>query len=140
MLIYRLAIFFPALVMIVAGGESGGFVPSNTSEIVDMHDPSRVCNSPIPVPVFGDVGGVVNNVPMVCGRNIINPNYTGSCYKFNTGDYTWTYSHEMITGRLGSASASFHDHLWVTGGYYKKSTEYVTLSGSSPGPDLPSQR
>ena len=126
--------------MIVSGDIYGRSDRSNTSEIVDMHDPSRVCNSPVPVPVFGDIGGVVNNVPMVCGRNIINPNYTGSCYKFNTGDYTWTYSHDMLTKTLGSASVSFHDHLWVTGGYYTKSTEFVTLSGSSPGPDLPSQR
>ena len=104
---------------------------SYTSEIVDMHDPSRVCNSPVPIPVIGDVGGVINNVPLVCGQ--------GSCYKFNTGNFTWTYSHEIINGRWGSASASFHDHLWVTGGY-TKSTEFVTLSGSSPGPDLPAQR
>ena len=125
--------------MIVTGLDWTDSGQSNTSEIVDMHDPSRVCNSPVPVPVFGDTGGVVNNVPMVCGRNSTN-NYIGSCYKFNTGDYTWTYSHDMLTGGYGSASVSFHDHLWVTGGYYTKSTEFVTLSGSSPGPDLPSQR
>ena len=146
-------ISFPALVMIVGGkgaDQSGMGYLSTTSEIVDMDDPSRVCNSPVtyPNPVGYPIGGTVNSVPMVCGGYGATNNFEKSCYTFTstsaiTNNYAWTYSHDMITGGYAFASANFIDHLWVTGGVVLdtlQSTQFVTLSGASPGPELPSPR
>ena len=126
---------------------------STTSEIVDMDDPSRVCNSPVtyPNPVGFAIGGTVNSVPMVCGgygATYDISNFEKSCYTFTstsiiTNNYAWTYSHDMITGGYAFASANFIDHLWVTGGVELatlQSTQFITLSGASPGPELPSPR
>ena len=44
----------------------------------------------------------------------------------------------MSVGRWNAASIVINDNiLWVTGGYGGASTEYVTVTGSMIGPDLP---
>ena len=137
--------------MIVAGYSKLHEAPTvwyrpNTSEIVDMDDPSRICNSPVtyPNPVWNAIGGTVNSIPMVCGGSSATNYHETSCYKFDTDNFAWTFSHDLITGRNSAASSNFIDQLWVTGGITgtgrTKSTEFVTLTGTLPGPDLPSPR
>ena len=129
--------------MIVAGKTNNIYTKATTSEIVDMEDPTRVCKSPVtyPNPVGAAIGGLVNSVPMVCGGTSYGTIYEKSCYQFDAKNYIWNYSHDMGQDRTLSASANFCGFLWVTGGDNKgssNSTELVNLSGSIPGPELPS--
>ena len=108
-----------------------------------------MCNNwpKFPFGVAGATGGLIGDTVIICGGSdsgsfdVSLRNYVDECYSL-TSEKTALVTH-MSIGREDAASIVINDNtLWVTGGYnvnggYLASTEYVTVTGTMPGPDLP---
>ena len=92
-------------------------------------------NFPIGVSIV--TGGLIGDTVIICGG--FDSGYIYECYSL-TSEKATLVTH-MSVGRLYAASVVLNDNtLWVTGGYnigILASTEYVTLTGTIIGPDLP---
>jgi N-acetylneuraminic acid mutarotase len=93
-----------------------------------------MCNNwpEIPISVGGATGGLIGNTVMICEGD--------KCYSLTSEKAT--LATHMSFSRAGAASIVINDTtLWVTGGNYNfgllASTEYVTMTKTMPGPDLP---
>ena len=105
----------------------------------------NLCNNwpDFPIGVHGATGGLIENTVMICGGddNGFGLNYVDECYSL-TSEKATLVTH-MSVGRQYAASIVLNDKtLWVTGGYNYplgdlSSTDYVTMTGTMPGPDLP---
>ena len=95
---------------------------------------------------YGATGGLIGNTALICGGyGKINSSFSSSslddCYSMTSQKVTLVT--HMSVKRYHAASIVLNDNtLWVTGGESKDgypiaSTEYVKMSGSMPGPDLP---
>ena len=98
-----------------------------------------MCNNwpNFPIGVSGATGGLIGDTVIICGGWDVD-----ECYSL-TSEKATLVTH-MSVGREYAASIVINDNtLWVTGGYsyggggYLASTEYVTVTGTMPGPDLP---
>ena len=96
-----------------------------------------MCNN-WPINEKGAAGGLIGSTVIICGG------YDYECYSL-TSEKTTLVTHMSIR-RIGAASIVINDNtLWITGGQgnvggnyeYLKSTDYVTVTGTLPGPDLP---
>jgi hypothetical protein len=98
------------------------------------------CNNwpDFPIGTKGATGGLIGDTVIICGGY---PNFVDECYSM-TSEKATLVTH-MSVGRDGAASIVINDNtLWVTGGYgygasIYASTEYVTVTGTMLGPDLP---
>ena len=100
-----------------------------------------------PISVYEATGGLIGDSVIICGGWIFIPgwgngyNPVNECYSM-TSEKATIVTH-MSAGRFGAASIVFNDNtLWVTGGnngnaVYLASTEYVKMTGTMIGPDLP---
>ena len=100
-----------------------------------------MCNNwpNFPIGFGGATGGLIGDTVIICGG--IAGSYVDECYSL-TSEKATLVTH-MSVGRWYAASIVINDNtLWVTGGWnyppgYLASTEYVTLTGTMLGPDLP---
>ena len=98
-----------------------------------------MCNNwpDFPIAVEGVTGGLIGNTVMICGGYGVD--YFDECYSLTSEKATQVI--HMSIGRLSAASIVLNDNtLWVTGGYHDDllaSTEYVRVTGTMPGPNLP---
>ena len=98
------------------------------------------CNNwpDFPISVRGATGGLIGDIVIICG-GYNGPLYVNECYSL-TSEKATLVTH-MSVGREYAASIVINDNtLWVTGGYYGgylSSTEYVKMTGTMPGTDLP---
>ena len=98
------------------------------------------CNNwpDFPIGVEGATGGLIGDTVIICG-GYDGGSYVDECYSL-TSEKATLVTH-MSVGRYSAASIVLNDNtLWVTGGYYYgslASTEYVTVTGTMLGPDLP---
>ncbi len=119
------------------------------SEVIDLQNPSANCDSLADSPVLTQaVGGLMNGaIPILCGgstdpSNMVTSTYSDKCYSLGNPNPLVT----LTRARFGSAAIMLDNGaLWVTGGidgtgFVTKSTEFVNLAGSTPGPDLPMAR
>jgi N-acetylneuraminic acid mutarotase len=96
-----------------------------------------MCNNwpDYPISVWQALGGLIGNTVLICGGS----SYVDECYSL-TSEKATLVTH-MSVGRRYAASIVINDKtLWVTGGNNggsHASTEYVTLTGTMLGPDLP---
>ena len=95
-----------------------------------------------PVRLDGATGGLVGDTVIICGGFNGTVNYAlNDCYSL-TSEKATLVTH-MSVWRASAASIVFNDNaLWVTGGSnhivgLHASTEYVTITKTMPGPDLP---
>ena len=95
-----------------------------------------MCNNwpDLPFDVQGATGGIIGNTVIICGGTF------KECYSLTSEKATLVTSTSVK--RFGAVSIVINDNtLWVTGGfssgYRLTSTEYVTVTGTMPGPDLP---
>ena len=90
-----------------------------------------------PIGVFGATGGLIGNIVIICGG--LGVSNSDECYSL-TSEKATLVTH-MSVGREFAASIVLNDKiLWVTGGSNGgklASTEYVTVTGTMLGPDLP---
>ena len=98
----------------------------------------------LPMDFYGATGGLIGNTVLICGGyGKRNSSYRRSslddCYSMTSQKVTLVT--HLSVKRFNAASIVLNDNtLWVTGGRYSRilpSTEYVTISGTLPGPDLP---
>jgi hypothetical protein len=96
-----------------------------------------MCNNwpDFPLGVRTATGGLIGDTVIICGG--ISPAIVDKCYSL-TSEKATLVTH-MSVGRYFAASIVINDNtLWVTGGWgVGASTEYVTLTGTMHGPDLP---
>ncbi len=126
----------------------GGWTSSNNKFAPEVHDlgSPKTCSSPdltnYNFEAHGMAGGVVSqNHVIVCGGNRGQGIIIDQCSHVN--DIT-TPPMPMTTERkFAAVILKDNDTLWITGGETDdgtvKTTEYVTLNGSVPGPDLKSK-
>ena len=103
-----------------------------------------------PLELFGANGGLLGNTPLICGGIASSGLWsTDECYSLN-GE-TSTFVTKMSAKRWTAASVVLNETiLWITEGRLQDlqassaiqwqelpSSEYITLSGSTPGPELP---
>ena len=93
-----------------------------------------------PISIFGAIGGLIGNTLIICGGGDYSGSYSDECYSLTSEEVT-LFTH-MSVARYDAASIVLDDKtMWVTGGYsygqQLDSTEYVTVTGTMPGPDLP---
>ena len=93
-----------------------------------------MCNSwpDFPIDVDGATGGIIGDNVIICGGWDID-----ECYRL-TSEKATLVTH-MSVGRHYAASIVIYDNtLWVTGGLGSgASTDYVKVTGTMMGPDLP---
>ena len=98
-----------------------------------------MCNNwpDFPIGVYGATGGLIGDTVIICGGYA--GGYVDECYSL-TSEKATLVTH-MSVGRYLAASIVLNDNtLWVTGGSdggSLASTEYVRMTGTMPGPDLP---
>ena len=94
-----------------------------------------MCNNWPDLSVVGASGGLIGNTVIICG-GYRDGGYVDECYIL-TSEKATLVTH-MSVGRGSASSIIINDNtLWVTGGAYHTSTEYVTMAGTMLGPDLP---
>ena len=101
-----------------------------------------MCNnwSDFPIDVYGATGGLFGDTVIICG-GYDGGGFVDECYSL-TSEKATLVTH-MSFMRASAASIVFNDNaLWVTGGFYHSigvldSTEYVTMTKTMPGPNLP---
>jgi hypothetical protein len=132
-------------ILVVNGQEVG----SNRIEIVDLSDPTNVCRPSFlekeyPLDrVKAASGGLLTNVLMICGgKSFTNKTIFDDCFSI-TAENGLTTTAKLSQPRTLAASVVLNSTtLWLTGGFKTKSTrtkstEFVQLTGTTPGPDLP---
>jgi hypothetical protein len=112
-----------------------------TSEIADLtvKGGNKCHNWPdFPISVLAATGGLIGDTVIICGGNDGSWD-NDECYSL-TSEKATLVTH-MSVGRYFAASIVLNDNtLWVTGGLnigYLASTDYVKMTGTMPGPDLP---
>ena len=122
--------------LVTSGYQTFGFFKE--TQIIDLDYNSQVCQDGIPYPleVYGAVGGLVGEKPVVCGGLPEN----SDCYIL---DEKWTRI-TVISGRYHAASVQLASGVWITGGNPgpnppTKSSEIILEDGLSvlDGIDLP---
>ena len=99
-----------------------------------------MCNNwpDFPIGVTAATGGLIGDTVIICGGYDSDYNYVDECYSL-TSEKATLVTH-MSVGRSFPVSIVLNDKtLWVTGGLYAylASTEYVTVTGTMLGPNLP---
>ena len=128
--------------MITTGFNDDGY--QRTSEMVDLaikSDSSCKNWAEFPKDVDSATGGVIKETVVICGGRIPSETFA-ECYSLN-GKVATLITH-MSAKRAQSASLVINGaSLWITGGLSLDtgsrlaSSEYITLEGSIPGPDMP---
>jgi hypothetical protein len=125
---------------------TGYDVGSKKMEIIDLSDPTNVCQPSFLADypfdrVEGASGGLLtNNNALICG-GWDNTERLDDCFAINENGIKKPT--RLTKPRSYAASVVWNSTtLWMTGGYLDgfvrtKSTEFVQLTGTSPGPDLP---
>ena len=89
----------------------------------------------------GATGGLIGDTIIICGGFNIGWDKVDECYSL-TSEKATLVTH-MSVRRSTAASIVFNDNaLWITGGFNHNvevlaSTEYVTMTKTMSGPDLP---
>ena len=118
--------------------------PVSTSELIDLslnNDDQCFNWVDYPLDVSGATGGLLGNTPLICGVYVFSSSKKiDECYSLN-GE-TSKFVTKMSVKRWSAASTVLNETiLWITGGWGSNerlaSSEYIRLSGSSPGPCLP---
>jgi hypothetical protein len=130
-------------VLVTNGADEG----SKKIEIIDLDDPTNVCQPSFLADypfdkVKGASGGLLtNNNALICGGKDYDVNERlDDCFAINENGIK--NGPRVSQPRHNAASVVWNSTtLWLTGGWLDtgitKSTEFVQLTGSTPGPDLP---
>ena len=120
---------------------TGGSYPhAENVEIIDLLDPQwKIEFMDTRAARYGAVGGLIQDKPVICG----GISSTSSNHCILTKDYICldnpNDNFSILEERLNASNVQLDQKtLWITGGQFKKSTEFITLDKSPlKGPDLP---
>jgi hypothetical protein len=130
-------------VLVTTGSDKG----SIKIEIIDLESPTNVCQPSFLADypfdqVRGASGGLLtNNNALICGGDYDGSEILDDCFAINENGIK--NGSRLSLPRSYAASVVWNSTtLWLTGGKLDtggrtKSTEFVQLTGSIPGPDLP---
>ena len=127
--------------MITTGKNVDGY--QRTSEMIDLaikSDSSCKNWAEFPKDVDSATGGVIKETVVICGGGNFGES-SDECYSLN-GKVATLITH-MSAKRAYAASLVINGaSLWITGGWSSDngrlaSSEYITLEGSIPGPEMP---
>ena len=94
-----------------------------------------------PISVSGATGGLIEDTVIICGGQDSGLYIVDECYSLTSEKATFVTQELPQVWRSGEASIVINDNiLWLTGGQNfgaLASTEYVTLTETILGPDLP---
>ena len=116
-------------------------------EVIDMGDPSRLCNNLPSFPKFNwnSAGMVLEGVPIIGGG--ISGGSTSSVYKYDLESNAWTLMGNLATTRHQHAVAPLNGGIWFLGGFgpgYQgkdTDTDLLFMNGTiMAGPDLDKKR
>jgi hypothetical protein len=125
---------------------TGYYEGSKKIEIIDLEDPTNVCQpsflADYPIDqVSGASGGLLtNNNALICGGKV-DGERLDDCFAINENGIK--NGSRLTLPRAWPASVVWNSTtMWLTGGYSvnpgdTKSTEFVQLTGTTLGPDLP---
>ena len=93
-----------------------------------------------PKDVDAATGGVIKDVVIICGGGDLSTTFN-ECYSLN-GSAATPITHMSAKRQYAASLVIDKTKLWITGGLNfdtgrLASSEYITLEGSEPGPDLP---
>ena len=102
-----------------------------------------MCNNwpDFPTSIWGATGGLIGDTVIICGGDD-GDSFIDECYSF-TSEKATLVTHMYLARSDAAASIVINDNtLWITGGWHYPpghlaSTEYVTVTGTTHGPDLP---
>ena len=105
------------------------------------------CNNwpEFPIGVRGATGGVIGDTVIICGGHDGGSNNVDECYSLTSKKATLV-THMSVERQYAASIVLNENILWVTGGYSGAylsstlglaSTEYVTVTGTMIGPNLP---
>ena len=119
--------------LITTGGTTG-YAKVKKSEILDFSEKNEFqCADWVdyPIDVYDATGGLVGQVPVICGGDSGDSLFHDECYKV-TGNKA-VFLGKMKTKRYAAASVVLNDSvLWVTGGFNGirlSSTEFIYSNG-----------
>ena len=118
-----------------------------TSEVIDLGNEKTTCDNLQDYPeanFYGSGGLLSGNTPLICGGSIHKSWRKPTASQCFTLESTVPRS-LMYVRRMRAASivTDGGNSLWITGGFQfkgaviRKTTEFVSLNGTRPGPDLP---
>jgi hypothetical protein len=125
---------------------TGTGIGSKQMEFMDLEDPTNVCQpssflADYPIDVYAASGGLLtNNNALICGGTA-GSKRLDDCFSINHNGIK--NGSRLSQPRFAAASVVWNSTtLWMTGGDFDgsertKSTEFVQLTGTTPGPDLP---
>ena len=131
--------------MITTGKNADGY--QRTSEMIDLaikSDSSCKNWADFPKDVAGATGGVIKETVVICGGGNINIGEFEAfdeCYSLN-GKVAKLITHMSAKRAFAASLVISGASLWITGGLNTDTntlatSEYITLEGSIPGPDMP---
>ena len=92
-----------------------------------------------PKDVVAATGGVIQDVVVICGGGNAFGGFGGEfneCYSLN-GKTATLITHMSSKRQYAASLVIDKTKLWITGGLHISSSEYITLEGTEPGPELP---
>ena len=95
----------------------------------------------LPRDVDSAAGGVIENTVIICGGGDGSKTFD-ECYSLN-GKVATLVTHMSVKREHAASLVIDKTKLWITGGLnteifaYLASTEFITLEGSEPGPEMP---
>ena len=127
--------------MITTGINNDGY--QRTSEMIDLaikSDSSCKNWAEFPKDVDSATGGVIKETVVICGGGIPGESFD-ECYSLN-GKVATLITHMSAKRKYAASLVINGASLWITGGWSSDngrlaSSEYITLEGSIPGPDMP---
>ena len=130
-------IFLLVTKFLIATGMDTNDNPVSTSELIDLSlDDDDQCFNwmDYPLELYAATGGFLGNTPVICGGSSFGQDMD-ECYSLN-GERS-KFVTKMSETRSGAASIVLNETiLWITDGW-DATSEYITVMGSSPGPNLP---
>jgi hypothetical protein len=129
---------------------TGYNVGSKKTEVFDLMNTTKSCKPLADYPldtVQLAAGGLLNNsIPLICGGRGPTVNLD-DCFVAGKLSSSKSPPVKLSQWRVRAAGSVFNGStLWLTGGYIasnhystpeSKSTEFIDMNGSRPGPDLP---
>ena len=122
--------------LITTGWNEDGY--PRDSKILDLSiKGGSNCNdwAEFPKDVVAATGGVIQDVVVICGGGDASTEFN-ECYSLN-GQAANLITHMSAKRQYAASLVIDNTKLWITGGLYLASSEYITLEGIEPGPELP---
>ena len=124
---------------LITTGSNSAFEFVKESELLDLTTKGgNLCkNNPVNFPegVINAYGGLVGDTVLICG-GYDGDIFMDACYTLSRKSKN--YVTQMSVIREHGASLIINDTtLWITGGRTLASSEFITVTGTEPGPDLP---